>query len=636
MKKLQSGVVITLMLLALTASAQKPQRDPKREQVLVEQLKQLNPTVVTQYIAATKAMDEDKLTVADSLYSIVYAQAPTFDVAIRRLGSIRFERGKLHEGLELGRKALALHEAPFNYLNLAYMYMEKTDSTDIQKSYEYLKKAAMLPGGDDSDITILLAQNALQRQDMFIFEREVKQLINTHRELMQTHYFAAILYITKENWSDAHTEIKKAETMGLSQDAVNQLMDSGVSNHILKTRIWTALGVITGIWIVGLLILFLLGKFFSGVTLGTIEKGELETGTAHSGGKLRAAYKKLIWAGSVYYYISLPVVLILVIGVTGGLIYLSLALGAIPVKLIFILVVAAGTSIYSMIRSLFVKADTTDPGRLLKPEEAPGLYKLTSEVAQLMGTRPIDEIRITPLNDMAVYEKGTWREKMNDQGKRILIAGTSVLNGFKTQDFKAVLAHEYGHFAHRDTAGGDVAFRVKRDIYNFIIALVKAGQNTVWNLSFHFLRLYYNIFCRITHGATRLQEVLADRLAAQTFGAEAFKNGLTHVIRREIEFVNCANLEIQQAVEQKRAISNLYELQPLTRDSVENELENALNSLTTEQDTHPSPADRFRYIAGISSHTTTEDDQSLVSSLFTDWNGLTEEMTKSIEASIDR
>ena len=39
------------------------------------------------------------------------------------------------------------------------------------------------------------------------------------------------------------------------------------------------------------------------------------------------------------------------------------------------------------------------------------------------------------------------------------------------------------------------------------------------NLGFHFLRLYYKIFTIISHGAGRLQEVLADRLAAYHYGA---------------------------------------------------------------------------------------------------------------------
>jgi Zn-dependent protease with chaperone function len=30
--------------------------------------------------------------------------------------------------------------------------------------------------------------------------------------------------------------------------------------------------------------------------------------------------------------------------------------------------------------------------------------------------------------------------------------------------FRAVLAHEYGHFTNRDTAGGEIALRVNRDM----------------------------------------------------------------------------------------------------------------------------------------------------------------------------
>jgi len=39
------------------------------------------------------------------------------------------------------------------------------------------------------------------------------------------------------------------------------------------------------------------------------------------------------------------------------------------------------------------------------------LFNLTDEVAKLMGTRPIEEIRITPLTDLAVYEKVTKKKK---------------------------------------------------------------------------------------------------------------------------------------------------------------------------------------------------------------------------------
>ena len=156
---------------------------------------------------------------------------------------------------------------------------------------------------------------------------------------------------------------------------------------------------------------------------------------------------------------------------------------------------------------------------------------------------------------------------------------------------------------------------------------------SIWNVAFHFLRLYNFIFRRISHGATRLQEVLADRVAAEKFGAVAFENGLTHVIKRDIEFGKFATQEINDAVENKRPLNNLYELKVNPDASIEEELNKALNSTTTEDDTHPSPKDRFRYIAGIKAKNISNN-SSLVKDLFLDWNLLTLEMTKEIQVKV--
>src|SRR6185312_17235529 len=102
-----------------------------------------------------------------------------------------------------------------------------------------------------------------------------------------------------------------------------------------------------------------------------------------------------------------------------------------------------------------------------------------------------DEIRITPGTELAVYEKGTFRERSQDKAQRILILGSGVLNDFKQNGFRAVLAHEYGHFTNRDTAGGDVAMRVNNDMVKFAHAMIVQGQANVLNVAFHFLRIYH-------------------------------------------------------------------------------------------------------------------------------------------------
>lgn len=635
MKTTKFSLMIIVSIICIQLQAQSTVRDQQKERKIEKDLEAIDPTVVQTFKEATIAMDEQKIELADSLYSIVYAKVPDFDPLLRRLGNLKVFLGETKEGLALCRKSVEINRSAYNLAALATSYLVQSDSTNLKKAQNLFGKAIELPNGDELDILATYVQVSFQLEDIVSVKFGLDQMKAKYPDEMLTHYYNSFILASEEKWQEAKNEILKAKDKGLPQEDVDRFLDSGVNNEIYKINGMIYFGIILAVWILGLLGLFLVGKLFSKLTLNAIEKDNLETSSAKSGGWLRSGYKTLINIGGFYYYISLPVVLVLVIALTLGIIYLFLIVGTIPIKLTIILVIAAGATIYGMIRSLLVKVNYTDPGRKLKSEEAPGLYSLTTEVAQLMGTRPIDEIRITPLNDLAVYEKGTWREKMNDKGKRILILGTSVLNDFKKEDFKAVLAHEYGHFAHRDTAGGEVALRVQNDMTKYFIALYNAEQNTVWNVAFHFLRLYNFIFRRISHGATRLQEVLADKVAAETFGPRSFSNGLTHVIRREIEFNKYANVEIEEAVKLKRPLNNLYELKVTHDDQIEDELNKALNAKTTEDDTHPSPVDRFRYVVGIQSSNSTND-SSLVKDLFQNWNALTEEMTKALEDKVDR
>lgn len=246
----------------------------------------------------------------------------------------------------------------------------------------------------------------------------------------------------------------------------------------------------------------------------------------------------------------------------------------------------------------------------------------------------MDEIRVTPGTDLAVYERGTMSEKKNDTAKRILILGVGVLNDFRQNAFSAVLAHEYGHFNHRDTAGGDVALRVNSDMVIFARAMYRSGQAVWWNIAFNFLRVYHFIFRRISHGATRLQEILADRVAVYNYGARAFKEGLSHVIRRDLEFQRLAGKELEAAVAARRAVENLYELslgEGVRDRSIEEEYDKAINRLTTEDDTHPSPANRFSLASRIISRGESSA-TGMVWDLFTNREALTREMSALVEA----
>src|SRR4029453_17876694 len=193
-------------------------------------------------------------------------------------------------------------------------------------------------------------------------------------------------------------------------------------------------------------------------------------------------------------------------------------------------------------------------------------------------------------------------------------------------------AHEYGHFAHRDTAGGEVALRVRRDITMFAIALYQRGQAAWWKLAFQFLRVYAFLFRRISHGAIRLQEVLADRMAAHVYGPAAFEEGLRHVIARSVEFETAVTMELRRAAQARRPVPDLYALPPLptlASMDVEKTIADAISRQTTEDDTHPSPSDRFRLVRDVS-YNGGRPESTPVWDLFAARHQLTAEMTAAV------
>ncbi|HEV7681931.1 MAG TPA: tetratricopeptide repeat protein, partial [Pyrinomonadaceae bacterium] len=485
-----------LVTLSLSVTAQPATRDIAKEQAIWQELNSIAPDAVEDFKAGTIALDSGNNDEAIRRYESVRRQAPKFDPVLRRLGYALAAKGEVDKGLALLETALKANRSPENLLGLAKTIANPSngvESSAQQKSraLALAKEANALPKtGDDAEYIFTVGQLALQLERVDDFRQATDQLVAKHPDMMVTHYFSAILAAQDEKWIAAENEIKKAEAMGLPHDVVQQFLDSGIHT---RATIWHYLIYalcLVALWIVGLGLLFLVGKLMSRKTLRSIESGDPNTAATSSDISLRKWYRILINLAGFYYYISLPVVIFLVIAVVAAIIYAFLMAGRIPIKLTAILVIGALVTVYKMIRSLFLKIESEDPGRSLSYEEAPGLWDLTRAVAIAVGTRAVDEIRITPGTDLAVYEKGTFRERSNDKAKRILIIGGGVLNDFEQTGFRAVLAHEYGHFSHRDTAGGDVAIRVNADIRKFAHAMVLSGQNVWWNVAFHFLRIY--------------------------------------------------------------------------------------------------------------------------------------------------
>jgi tetratricopeptide (TPR) repeat protein len=624
---LKTTSFIVLLLISCDLYVTGQARDRNAEQKIEDQLYALDPTLVYLFKTATIEMDQNNHRTADSLYSLVLQKVPTFDPVLRRIGSIRCGLGKIEEGISFSQKAVDINRSAYNLLTLANCLLQPGQFQDMDKALKLLTEARQLPDGDDIYIISLIGQIQLQNSSLDEFRNTTAEMMKTHPDEMVTHYFSAIQSAQDKNWITAKEQILIAKELGLSDDAVQEFLDSGVETHN-KIRIFSAYFLwVFLVWSFGLILLYVIGKILSGIIMKSIDNSNKINSISE---RIRSVYKWLINIGGVYYYFSLPIILALVIILVIGLFYIFLMIGRIPIKLMLILAGGALVTIYSMIRSLLLKTKYTDPGRELRQEEAPGLFNLVGEVAHSLKTRTIDEVRITYGTDLAVYENGTWKQKQQDKARRILILGAGIIGDFKKGDFRAVLAHEYGHFSHRDTAGGNIALKVRNDMNKYLIALYTAGQNVWWNLAFQFLRTYNFIFRRISFGSTRLQEILADKVAAQTYGIIAFKNGLTYVIKRDIEFSELIDKNVEE-IRNARPSINIYDSSDLKPGN--EELEKILNRKTTEDDTHPSPVDRFRFISQVDSPFITEDN-SLLKDLFVNWESIEQEMRSLIDKQI--
>ena len=635
MKRILLSLLLLCPLFLLQAADTK--RDLQRETAIEEQLAQVNPALVGPFRQARLAMDAGNYVETERLLTEVVRQAPDFDPALRRLGSALVNNGKAAEGRKLLERAVTQSRSMENLFTMAYSLAYPGKGTaseqDRLEALGLLLACRGLPRGDELDVLAVTAQLAYQLDNRAEAAAAVALLEQKHPGQMLTHYFSAFAAAEKEDWIRAEDEMKRAGELGLPADTVRQFLDGGVHSRALFWRWVRGTCWLVGGWIAGLGLLCAGGFALSVLTLRQIERADPRVPITPGEQNLRKVYRTVLNFAGIYYYISLPVVVALVVLASGALLYGFLVAGWLPIKLSVLIVIGLFATIWSMGKSLFLRVKAEDPGRPLERAEAEGLWQLSEQVAQDLETRPIDEIRITPGTDLCVYERGTWREKLDNRAKRVLVVGAAVLNGFKIADFRSVLAHEYGHFSHRDTAGGDIALRVRNDMIKFYIAMLEAGQNSWLNIAFHFLRFYNFIFVRISHGATRLQEVLADRVAALHYGPAAFEAGLRHVIRRSVDFDFLADREIKKALKGRQPIANLYTAPDPQQDMVRDAFTEAMERPTTPDDTHPGPKDRFRLIASLPEPPRRAMDGH-VWDLFRDRDIITKEMMELVERNV--
>lgn len=438
----------------------------------------------------------------------------------------------------------------------------------------------------------MLAEVGQQKNDL---QQCSTTLLRLAPEDWRTHLFVVINATTQGDFEQADRAIEALKKLGAPAETI-----AGVERTVAEQRP----GLIRRLapWFIGVWVALLALTAMGGAVLNRLTLNAMSTVASNTAAptlaemRLRRAYAAVLWASCVLYYISLPLVSLLVIAMAGTLLYLMLTFGHVHIGLTLTAVILAFTTVVAIGKSLWRKGDAGDPGEPLDLTEHPAFQSLLLDLAQKIGTRPVDRVYLTPGTDLAVYERGGLWAQLRGGTERCLILGVGILKGFELDSFRAVLAHEYGHFSNQDTAGGGFALTVRRSLWTMGMGLAQSGAATWYNPAWWFFRGFAVLFTRISQGASRLQEVLADRWAVNVSGAEAFCQGLTHVIEQELRFEHHMNTSLKHCVEDEKPIRNLYSYkgaEPIAPESLAEELEKAINRDPSPYDSHPSPAQRF-------------------------------------------
>lgn len=600
--------LVAAVLLASTAAW--AIEDEAYEAALIQQLQKLDPDQVDRFRQANQAREAKDLQRASSLYDQVRARVPAFSAATRRMCGVESELGHRDDAIKLCREALRREDLPENKSALARTLLHMPNEQDKPTSNELgealrLSAEAALVKRDDLFANVVHCEAALRSNDLKGMKWCSSRMKVIAPKEPITHMVLAIVEASEGRFEQGLEALEEAHRLGLP-DRDYKHLKGAIEDARPASETLVPLALRTGVsWVAGLLVLLGLGVLLSRATLASVSRlPATQDGAAQGTDRLlRKLYRVVLWVCCAYYYVSLPIVMLFVVVAGGGTLYAFLALGRIPIKLVLLIVIVVFVTLWAMLKSLFVRGTDEDPGERLDLEEHPRLRDLLREVAARVGTRMVDKVFVTPGTEVAVFERGDMLRQLTGRAERCLVIGAGALEGMKGLELKAVLAHEYGHFQNDDTAGGGFALAVRRSLLTMAMGLARGGAAAWYNPAWLFLNAFHRIFLRISQGASRLQEVLADRWAAFSYGSEAFERGLVHIIRRSVGFDHHVDRTLHEVIKDKRPLANLYSYKPADTSEdapdIEKAIEEVLHRKPSPYDSHPAPDDRLKLVRAL-------------------------------------
>lgn len=288
---------------------------------------------------------------------------------------------------------------------------------------------------------------------------------------------------------------------------------------------------------------------------------------------------------------------ILALGIAAGLLYLVYADWHYAHRLHLKIALFCGFGALAILWAVLPRIDTFEPpGPALTAAEHPRLFEEIAGVAQATRQEMPSEVYLVHDVNAWVMQRGGL---MGFGSRRVMGLGLPLMQLLTRSQFRAVLAHEFGHYHGGDTRLGPLVYRTRSAIGRTLSSLAAAeGEGSVLQLPFLW---YGKMFLRITHAVSRRQEFVADELAARAIGSKPLADGLrtVHGAAPAFEYYWAGECEPVLGAGFRPPLLEGFRHYLLTRqvsEAIGRQLEEEMQGKGNPYDTHPPLAERIRAV----------------------------------------
>lgn len=239
---------------------------------------------------------------------------------------------------------------------------------------------------------------------------------------------------------------------------------------------------------------------------------------------------------------------------------------------------AAFLAVFMLKAVLFVKHGRTDDSIEIKPDEQPELFRFLHRLADKAGAPRPHKVVISPRVNAAVFYDLSILNLVLPSKKNLEI-GLGLVNALTLGEFRAVLAHEFGHFAQRamavgrwvyiaqQIAGHLVARRDKLDEFlgglsRFDVRIAWVGwilSLIVWSIR-SLVDSVFQLVLLMQRALSREMELNADLVAVSLTGSDALIHALYRLEAADDAWGRAVNFVLNEKGK-GRVVRDVFEIQ---------------------------------------------------------------------------